>query len=101
MKIALPATVEELVHAVPLETLAVVCVIDGPPISTILRNAASHRILLACGTEGGFDPTEIALMRDAGFHAASLGPNRLRAETAALAALSIAAATIQELSGRS
>ena len=47
---------------------------------------------------GGFDADEMALMRDAGFREAALGPNRLRSETAALAALSIAADAIHELS---
>jgi len=100
MTLARPATVAELVRAVPQEAFAVVCIIDAPPLSAILRNASPRGILLACGTEGGFDPLELALMRDAGFCAASLGPNRLRAETAALVALSIAAAEIHERSGR-
>ncbi|MGH7841456.1 MAG: RsmE family RNA methyltransferase [Candidatus Binataceae bacterium] len=101
MKLAPPMTVAELVRAVPHETFPVICIIDAPPLATVLRNAAPRRILLACGAEGGFDPSELALMHDAGFREASLGPNRLRAETAALAALSIAAATIHELAGRS
>ncbi|HLW70809.1 MAG TPA: RsmE family RNA methyltransferase [Candidatus Binataceae bacterium] len=100
MALAPPMTVAELVRAVPQETFAVVCVSDGPPLSAILRKAAPRGLLLACGAEGGFDPVELALMRDAGYCAASLGPNRLRAETAALVALSIAAAEIHERSGR-
>jgi 16S rRNA (uracil1498-N3)-methyltransferase len=101
MKIAPPLTVAQLIGRVPQETFAVVCVIDAPPLGAIVRAASPQRLLLACGAEGGFEPAELALMRGAGFHVAALGPNRLRAETAALAALSIAAATIHELAGRS
>jgi 16S rRNA U1498 N3-methylase RsmE len=39
-------------------------------------------------------------MAAAGFVAAGLGPNRLRSETAALAALSIAAGVLDEINGR-
>jgi 16S rRNA (uracil1498-N3)-methyltransferase len=99
MTLSGPVTVAELVHLVTPATLAVVCVSDAPPLGVILREARQREILLACGPEGGFDPAELALMRDAQFQAASLGPNRLRSATAALAALSIAAATIHELSG--
>jgi 16S rRNA (uracil1498-N3)-methyltransferase len=99
-----PIMVAELVRIVPSETLAVVCEADAPLLGAVLRAALVREtrpraILLACGPEGGFDPVELALMRGAGFHIASLGPNRLRSATAALAALSIAAATIQELPG--
>jgi 16S rRNA (uracil1498-N3)-methyltransferase len=42
---------------------------------------------LLIGPEGGFDPSEVALAREAGVSAASLGPRILRTETAPLAAL--------------
>jgi 16S rRNA (uracil1498-N3)-methyltransferase len=57
-------------------------------------------LLLACGPEGGFDLQEEMMMRTAGFRAASLGPNRLRTETAALAALSIATGARDEQAWR-
>lgn len=41
------------------------------------------------GPEGGFSPAEIALARDAGVHVVGLGPRTLRAETAALVAISL------------
>ncbi len=44
-------------------------------------------ILFVTGPEGGFDPDEIALMRDAGAQLVSLGSYRLRAETAVLAGI--------------
>ena len=101
MTLRSPATVAQLVRDLPQDTLAVICLIDAPRLSALIRAANPRRLLLACGPEGGFDPDEIALMRDAGFRAAALGPNRLRSETAALAALSIASAIIDEITGRS
>jgi 16S rRNA (uracil1498-N3)-methyltransferase len=106
MDITGPITVAELVDLVPAPSLAIVCDGEAPPLPTVIRKAFSHQerrlgVLLACGPEGGFDPVELTLIRNAGFQAASLGPNRLRSGTAALAALSIAAATIHELSGGS
>jgi 16S rRNA (uracil1498-N3)-methyltransferase len=51
--------------------------------------AASDRVLLLCGPEGGWDDAERALARESGWTAVSLGPLVLRAETAALAALAV------------
>jgi 16S rRNA (uracil1498-N3)-methyltransferase len=48
---------------------------------------AGVRILI--GPEGGFTPEEVVQAREAGFRVVSLGPRRLRVETAALAALAI------------
>jgi 16S rRNA (uracil1498-N3)-methyltransferase len=48
---------------------------------------AGVRVLI--GPEGGFSPEEVDLARAAGFRVASLGPRRLRVESAALAALSL------------
>jgi 16S rRNA (uracil1498-N3)-methyltransferase len=44
-------------------------------------------ITLLAGPEGGFDPLERSLAREAGFVGVRLGPRVLRTETAALAAL--------------
>jgi len=46
----------------------------------------------AIGPEGGWTESELVLFRESGWISASLGPNILRAETAAIAALSIAQA---------
>ncbi|MFI4945279.1 MAG: 16S rRNA (uracil(1498)-N(3))-methyltransferase, partial [Burkholderiales bacterium] len=50
-------------------------------------------LLLLVGPAGGFEPGEAAALRGTGFLSASLGPRILRAETAAVAAVSIAQAT--------
>jgi 16S rRNA (uracil1498-N3)-methyltransferase len=46
-------------------------------------------LFLMIGPEGGFEPAEIETARTAGFHAISLGPRILRAETAALTACAL------------
>jgi 16S rRNA (uracil1498-N3)-methyltransferase len=49
----------------------------------------SDRIILCVGPEGGWDPPEVAQAREAGYEIYGLGPWTLRAETAAIAALSV------------
>lgn len=44
-------------------------------------------VILAIGPEGGFSPEEASLARERGYQWVSLGPNRLRTETAAIAAV--------------
>jgi RsmE family RNA methyltransferase len=85
---------------VPKECLAVLCAPGAEPIAALIRRVRPRAIILASGPEGGFVQTETAAMAAAGFVAAGLGPNRLRSETAALAALSIAAGVLDEINGR-
>jgi 16S rRNA (uracil1498-N3)-methyltransferase len=49
----------------------------------------SDRIVLCIGPEGGWDPGEIEQAREAAYKIFGLGPRVLRAETAAIAAVSI------------
>ena len=63
----------------------------GDSLSKILQKDRSVNIALVVGPEGGFDESEVALASNKyGAHIASLGPRRLRAETAAIAAVAIA-----------
>ena len=57
-----------------------------------LQVDSSRALLLLVGPAGGFEPSESAALREAGFTPASLGPRILRAETAAVAAVAIAQA---------
>jgi 16S rRNA (uracil1498-N3)-methyltransferase len=50
---------------------------------------------IAIGPEGGWAPEEAALFDANGWHAASLGPRILRAETAAIAALAVVASYLE------
>lgn len=61
-----------------------------------LASAGAEDLTLAIGPEGGWAADELELFRSAGWTPASLGPTILRAETAAIAALAIAAAFPQK-----
>lgn len=58
-------------------------------------NLEEPRLELAFGPEGGWAPEEEALFDANGWRAASLGPRILRAETAAIAALSVVASFLE------
>ena len=62
------------------------------PLAEVLRGQpADAPVLFLSGPEGGLSPSEDQQARDAGFVPVTLGPRVLRAETAALAALVLAA----------
>ena len=61
----------------------------APGVGTTLASIApSSPLDLLVGPEGGFDGAELAAAKLAGLTAVSLGPRVLKAETAAVAALS-------------
>ncbi len=91
MNVMPPTTFDALIGAVRKDTLAVICTPGAEPLGDAIRRVAPHNILIAIGPEGGFDAKELGAAAQAGFVAAGLGANRLRSETAALAAVSIAA----------
>jgi 16S rRNA (uracil1498-N3)-methyltransferase len=69
---------------------------------TLLRDVvkpevASNGIVLAVGAEGGWTEDELQAFGQAGWISASLGNNILRAETAAIAALAVAASMLFSL----
>ena len=53
--------------------------------------AASPRVLLAVGPEGGWVPFELGLLRAQGFELVGMGPRTLRTDTACIGLLSIVA----------
>jgi 16S rRNA (uracil1498-N3)-methyltransferase len=63
----------------------------GDPLPRTLSRFTSHdsRLTISLGPEGGLDADERDLLLNAGWRPASLGPNVLRFETAAVAALAI------------
>jgi 16S rRNA (uracil1498-N3)-methyltransferase len=73
----------------------------GAPIATVAAGLPldrPHAVLI--GPEGGFAPAELDRLRSLPFvTAAGLGPRVLRADTAALAALAVVQAVIQERTG--
>ncbi|MER3522986.1 MAG: 16S rRNA methyltransferase [Ignavibacteria bacterium] len=61
--------------------------VAGPMMSEVIRDASS--IVVCIGPEGGFSDEEVSAARAAGFQSVSLGPRRLRTETAAIVAAAI------------
>jgi 16S rRNA (uracil1498-N3)-methyltransferase len=70
---------------------------SSPSLATIsLPQNRSHSIVLLIGPEGGWAANEQRLAQEQGFLPLSLGPRILRAETAAIAALSILQSRLDE-----
>jgi len=63
--------------------------------------ALAEQVVLCVGPEGGWETSEVEHARIAGFEIFSLGPWTLRAETAAIAAVSIIEHQIHLLAGKS
>ena len=59
--------------------------VPGQP--ALRSRAVASEVLALVGPAGGWEPQEVADLRAAGFHTVGLGPRVLRAETAAIAAL--------------
>jgi 16S rRNA (uracil1498-N3)-methyltransferase len=71
---------------------------SGPSLATMpLPPDRQHPIVLLVGPEGGWTPDEQHLAQEQGFLPLTLGPRILRAETAAIAALSILQARLDEI----
>lgn len=62
--------------------------------SALARQPTARRIRILIGPEGGFTAEEMAEAQQAGYTPVSLGPRRLRAETAALVAASTVMMTL-------
>ena len=86
---AIPFTT--LLREVPRGTLGSICSGGAEPIGEVLARTRPTGLLIASGPEGDFDSAEIESATKAGVVPVGLGPNRLRSETAAIAALAIAA----------
>jgi 16S rRNA (uracil1498-N3)-methyltransferase len=61
----------------------------GGGLSAVLTRHRPLGVRVLIGPEGGFAAAEVAQAREAGFRVMSLGPRRLKVETAALAALTL------------
>lgn len=84
------ATVERAVAAAPEGTRLLLDVDGAPILSVVIHEPVS----IAVGPEGGIEDREKEIFLGEGFVAVSLGATRLRFETAAVAALSIARAVL-------
>jgi len=79
-----------------LTPLKMICTMGAEPIASVIRRIKPRGVIIACGPEGDFTEPEMALAKGSGFVAVGLGKQRLRSETAALAAVSVAAALLDE-----
>jgi 16S rRNA (uracil1498-N3)-methyltransferase len=70
--------------------LRLVCHPGGVPLAPLLTEGGSlDELVLAVGPEGGFEEAELAAAEARGFRRVGLGPQVLRTETAAIAALTL------------
>jgi 16S rRNA (uracil1498-N3)-methyltransferase len=100
MTISQPIDVSAMLRRIPPEAVALLCTPGARSAAALIRQSQPQAVVVACGPEGGFEQSEEDAMRAAGFIPASLGPTRLRSETAALAALSQIAGALEELDRR-
>lgn len=63
---------------------------SGPLVSHLEAAPTDGLIWLAVGPEGGFSQDELEILEEAGFIQSSIGPRRLRSETAAITSVAIA-----------
>jgi len=90
---------EEFVHSTPSSALALIPHErdNHPSLSHVLAAHGNEDIRICIGPEGGFTGKEVDQAVQAGFHAVSLGNYRLRAETAAIAALTLCVSHHEEI----
>jgi len=89
------AAIADLIGRHEAGRLCVVLRAGAPALGGFLQSARPRTLLLVVGPEGDFTDEEFESLRAAGFLAAGLGARRLRSETAALAALAIAAGALE------
>ncbi len=99
MEIKPPSSFAIAIAKLGHDGFGVICRPGAPAFSEVIEQAGSRPIAIACGPEGDFTDRELELAGKVGFRAAGLGPNRLRSETAVIAALSIAVCKLSEERG--
>jgi 16S rRNA (uracil1498-N3)-methyltransferase len=96
-RILAPAPLTRVLDAQPGEGRLIFCdeAGDAPPLLEILGGQAAGPLAVLIGPEGGFSASERAGLRSrSGVIAVSLGPRILRADTAALSALTLVQAVL-------
>lgn len=94
--IATPQTLKEFLSGRPQDARRIL--MDETERVVMLQDrlsAVSESVEIAVGPEGGWTDEEITLFHEKGWHSASLGPRILRAETAAIASVAIAAGRLE------
>lgn len=98
-----PVSFRETLQAAPEFGVRLIAHSPPPAGATLWADArpvhSPGKILLLVGPEGGFSETELAAAVQAGFSFLTLGPRRLRAETAGLVASALVLAQFGEMGG--
>ena len=89
-----PLSVKEFIESVPEDAVKMICYCfedqEKVSVAQVLGDARSRPgtkdIYILIGPEGDFSPAEAELARSLGWRAVTLGPSRLRTETAAIVA---------------
>ena len=85
VQIAEPAPLEDFFTARTERLKMIAHERASAPLSTVLKSVEAGSVCVAIGPEGGFSSAEIRTAERNEFEAVSLGPRRLRSETAAVA----------------
>ena len=85
-----PLSVKDFLQSVPSDAVKMICYCfddaEKHTVAEVLQNAPSAQIFILIGPEGDFSPAEAELARSLGWIPVTLGPSRLRTETAAVVA---------------
>lgn len=89
-KVESPMTFKQAVVHMQEEDTSVIAFYEGggQPLDTLVGRE-SRKLAIVIGPEGGFEPSEIEMLKSKGARMATLGPRILRCETAPLAALAV------------
>ncbi len=94
-RLEVPLPLEE-VYARGAAGLGLLCDGSAPAALSGALGRMPNRVTLLVGPEGGFSREEVARAKTSGFVPVSLGPRRLRAETAAVAAMALVVHTVTQ-----
>jgi 16S rRNA (uracil1498-N3)-methyltransferase len=98
-----PVSLAEILTQAPRFDISLMAALseDANPLGDVLDRVASRRrILMLVGPEGGFSRPEMDQARSSGVHLITLGPRRLRAETAAIVFLGLVMFQLGEMNER-
>ena len=99
-EVTAPVSVKEFIEASPAGATKLICYcFDGEKYSVrnVLGSQEQKDIYVLVGPEGDFSPEEAALAREHGWIPATLGPSRLRTETAAVVAATMIYDALSEI----
>lgn len=90
-QITSPQTLKEVLNTLPADRILYFMdeTLQSQPFFNLIKNSTHDKVAILIGPEGGFSKEELTLLRNrTNTYGASLGPRILRAETAAISALS-------------